>query len=71
MCGELGSVDLGQTAPWKRTGQAVGGRKWWVGCHVSTSGGLERAVVNAAAVGKAETASGSTDPHHQVEILMC
>lgn len=51
MCAELGDDSLGLTAPWQKGEGSVGGLKWWTGCHVSTSGGMERAVVNAAAIG--------------------
>ena len=51
MCSELGNKSLGQTAPWEKSEGVVGGLKWWTGCHVSTSGGIERAVINAAAIG--------------------
>jgi len=52
MCQELGDESLGMTAPWSRKGNAVGGLRWWTGCHTSTAGGMERAVINAAAIGK-------------------
>ena len=51
MCLELGDESLGSTAPWERDGGAVGGLRWWTGCHTSTSGGMERSVINAAAIG--------------------
>lgn len=52
MCSELGNDSLGQTAPWEKSEGQVGGLKWWTGCHVSTSGGIEKAVINAAAIGR-------------------
>ena len=52
MCAELGNESLGLIAPWDRSEGAVGGLRWWTGCHVSTSGGMEKAVVNAAAIGE-------------------
>lgn len=52
MCAELGNEDLGLTAPWVKADGLVGGLRWWTGCHVSTSGGMERAVINAAAIGE-------------------
>lgn len=52
MCEELGDPRLGQTAPWVKADGSVGGRRWWTGCHVSTSGGMERAVINAASIGQ-------------------
>lgn len=51
MCSELGNESLGLTAPWEKSKGEVGGLKWWTGCHVSTSGGIEKAVINAAAIG--------------------
>lgn len=51
ICEELGDERLGMTAPWTRQGNAVGGLRWWTGCHTSTAGGMERAVINAAAIG--------------------
>jgi hypothetical protein len=52
ICEELGDERLGMTAPWTRQGNAVGGLRWWTGCHTSTAGGMERAVINAAAIGE-------------------
>lgn len=51
MCEELGNDRLGQTAPWQREANSIGGLKWWTGCHCSSSGGVDRAVINAAATG--------------------
>ena len=51
-CRELGNDSLGMTAPWKLEDGLVGGARKWVGCHVSISGGMEKAVINAAACGK-------------------
>ena len=51
MCEELGNDRLGQTAPWQREANSIGGMKWWTGCHCSSSGGVDRAVINAAATG--------------------
>lgn len=51
MCAELGNEALGRTAPWDKIDGKVGGLQWWTGCHVSTSGGMEKAVINAAAIG--------------------
>ena len=58
MCSELGNESLGQTAPWQKSEGEVGGLKWWTGCHVSTSGGIEKAVINAAAIGRDLCLSG-------------
>lgn len=51
MCEELGNARLADTAPWQHEDGRVGGSRMWVGCHVSTAGGMERAVINAAAIG--------------------
>ena len=55
MCQELGNDRLAMTAPWDRSGGAVGSSHMWVGCHVSTAGGMERAVLHAAAIGEMST----------------
>ena len=61
MCAELGDESLSLTAPWDKSDGSVGGLRWWTGCHVSTSGGMERAVVNAAAIGTASRALCQAD----------
>ena len=55
MCQELKNDNLGRLAPFERSENDIGGLEWWTGCHCSTAGGLERAVMNAAATGANST----------------
>jgi len=69
MCQELGDDSLGRTAPWEREDGAVGGLRWWTGCHTSTSGGMEKAVINAAAIGQPHP-SKKHFPSKQFQLLV-